>query len=79
MGKQFSINKDTYRKPSEFVETKLEYNVGIKSNNQSVTPQFFFTQIMSPTCDEILNPYICHKSQTWSGNLLWISILHEKT
>ena len=40
---------------------------------------FYYTQILPPTCDEILNPYVFPKSQTWSGNLLWISILHEKT
>ena len=40
---------------------------------------FCYTQILSPTCDEILNPYVFPKSQTWSGNLLWISILLEKT
>ena len=29
---------------------------------------FYYTQILSPTCDEILNPYVFPKSQTWSGN-----------
>ena len=26
-----------------------------------------YTQILSPTCDEILNTYVFPKSQTWSG------------
>ena len=38
-----------------------------------------YTQILSPTCDEILNTYVFPKSQTWSGNMLWMSILHKKT
>ena len=30
---------------------------------------FCYTQILSPTCYEILNPYVFPKSQTWSGKL----------
>ena len=38
-----------------------------------------YTQILSPTCDEILNPMFSLNPKLGVEKLLWISILHEKT
>ena len=39
---------------------------------------FCYTQILSPTCDEILNTYVFPNPKIGVENMLWMSILHEK-
>ena len=54
----------------EVITCSLKYNTYRIPLSLMLLGAFYYTQILSPTCDEILNTYVCPKSQTWSGNML---------